>query len=133
MSDFGFIVIRQLSQEVKVLEKLIKVPVSIGFRQWDKTWVNVFMDIIIEVEGKQNTDGSDMEDETRKKLTEYLGECRHEPVAILTDMPEYAKSYMCSCGAEGWPEPCQNRTFSCPDDADALRRKMVEKGNGISL
>jgi hypothetical protein len=32
----------------------------------------------------------------------------------------------CSCGAEGWPEPCQNRTFQDPQDFFACFEKLVE-------
>jgi hypothetical protein len=34
----------------------------------------------------------------------------------------------CSCGAEGWPEPCQNRTFQDPQDFFACFEKLVELG-----
>lgn len=56
-----------------------------------------------------------MKDQTRKLLTEYLGECWHNTRLIVTHCDT------CKCAAV-------NRTFTTPDDMDALRRKMVEKG-----
>lgn len=50
MDGYGFLVVDQkakVTMPVKVLEKLTKIPVSIGFKQWNKSWENVFMDIVV--------------------------------------------------------------------------------------
>lgn len=64
-----------------------------------------------------------MTDETRKLLTEYLGECWHEPI----------NETLCSCGREDLHNAYihslnMNRTFTTAADLHALHRKIYEKG-----
>jgi hypothetical protein len=69
-----------------------------------------------------------MNDDRRKLLTSYLGECWHKSTFYPgTDC--VGPILICSCGAEGWEEPCRNRTFTDSRDMDALRRKLVENSD----
>ena len=73
-----------------------------------------------------------MNEQTRKALTLYLGECWH-------DIGHMRNALDCNNHDElnQWSERDKtvvrnyfnNRDFTTPDDADALRRKMVEKGD----
>ena len=67
-----------------------------------------------------------MTDDDRKLLTEFLGETWHEPTALSMKYPDFKNS--CVCGAEGWPEPCKNRTFTSPTDVFEVKDKIVEMG-----
>lgn len=75
-----------------------------------------------------------MDNGTKKRLTQYLGEW-HE-VRIIRDSG-YGRS-TCSCGNSGYSvrttcATVEDRTFTTPDDMDALRRKLVEKGDWIDF
>ena len=73
-----------------------------------------------------------MTDEMRKLLTEYLGECFHEwgsftkhPTKNIESIPKCQK-----CGdIRKYNGDTEHRTFLDPRDMDALRRKLVEKGD----
>lgn len=72
--------------------------------------------------GKETYKGEIMNDQTRKLLTEYLGEC--------WDENEKTFPYKRETNSHGESITVnRNRSFTTPDDADALRRKMVEKGD----
>lgn len=71
-----------------------------------------------------------MDDETRKMLTEWLGECWHEyDLGGFRNLKEY---FMCD---RGYP-PCGKcnshnifqRTFTTPDDFFAVKNRLVELG-----
>jgi hypothetical protein len=71
-----------------------------------------------------------MKDEARKLLTEFLGGCWHETVYQETIcFNKKQRTYFdCSCGLKGRYDPCENRTFTTPDDMMAVKEKLVEKG-----
>lgn len=60
-----------------------------------------------------------MNDTRRRMLTEYLGECYHEPV-------EKGPFLYCIKCAEA---DCTNRTFTTAQDMLDLVKKMVERGD----
>ena len=74
-----------------------------------------------------------MNDETSKKLTEYIGECWHKYKFIETSI-DY---WICRCGQRAIPFPkdkgpvdgYRNRSFNCPDDAHIVFKAMVDKGD----
>jgi hypothetical protein len=66
-----------------------------------------------------------MTDEMRELLTNYLEECWHIP-----KISSRAYVTRCErCGTAYYPVTEMHRTFTTPDDMDALRRKLVEKGD----
>ena len=67
-----------------------------------------------------------MKESTRKALTLYLGECWHEKRCPTGNIAEMHTCKKCGCA---YHPLYGSRTFTTPDDADALRRKMVEKGD----
>jgi hypothetical protein len=64
-----------------------------------------------------------MTDESRRILTEYLGECWHEPCG------PYTPGIMCSCGKRSYnaKHAENNRTFTTWDDLGAVKEKLAEK------
>jgi hypothetical protein len=66
-----------------------------------------------------------MNDDMRKRLTEYLEECWHE----LSGPQPIDRCVHC----DKLKYTIHNRTFTTPDDMDALRRKLVEKGDWIKF
>ncbi len=60
-----------------------------------------------------------MNDETRKALTEYIGECFNTNFGITDDPAPYCMNCNHSHGG---------RLFDCPDDAHAVFKAMVDKG-----
>lgn len=78
-------------------------------------------------------------DAARKRLAEFLGECWHRKVTKEEHLPGYYK-YRCSCGKVITGAPCMplyqreqilehaNRSFTTPDDRQALCEKLMERG-----
>jgi hypothetical protein len=66
-----------------------------------------------------------MTDDQRRRLTEYLGECWHEPCG------PYTPGIMCSCGKRSYnaKHAENNRTFTNWPDLGAVKEKLVEKGD----
>jgi hypothetical protein len=76
-------------------------------------------------------------DESRKRLTAYLGECWHDPPYQESQFHDGATSYQCKCGRyeQGLIEASAyrdfkklRRTFTTPDDFFALVRRIQERG-----
>lgn len=67
--------------------------------------------------------GGALTEDDKKALVEYFGECWH----ITTVHHEIPILLTCSCGAEGWPYPCVNRTFTTWEDFGWLWEKCREK------
>jgi len=70
-----------------------------------------------------------MNDDMRKRLTEYLGE-ESKPdneYHCYGTIRESGETNNCHCFTDGM------RNFDCPDDMDALRRKLVEKGEWLEF
>jgi hypothetical protein len=68
-----------------------------------------------------------MNEETRRRLTEYLGECWHNFGGPSNSFPN-GTPFCLKCFQYIWLG-AKHRTFTIPDGMDALRRKLVEKGD----
>ena len=67
-----------------------------------------------------------MNDENKKLLTEYLGECWHE---MEPDLELNYGIYRCKkCLISSFAHKLYRRTFTTPADLHAIYSKMVEKG-----
>jgi hypothetical protein len=82
--------------------------------------------IVLETDQVWRLYDDSMKDSIRKKLTLYLDECWHEPLD-----GKFVVGIRCGfCGhVPSRFSSMDNRTFDNPVDADALRRKMNEKGD----
>ena len=77
-----------------------------------------------------------MNDDTRKLLTEYLGECWHHWILAYRNGPEDVsmRGHKCEhcgeywCVRPGHDGPIVPKTFSTPTDLYVVYNKMVEKG-----
>ena len=69
--------------------------------------------------------GKAMNDEMRKALTEYLGECWHQMERIHPG-GIFKRCYKC---LKPESEGITNRTFTTWEDLGALKNKLVEKGD----
>jgi hypothetical protein len=72
-----------------------------------------------------------MNDKDRKFLTEWMGECWHNPSGEThynhgLDYPRLTCRY-CGCLVT------TNRTFDTPEDSHWLKKKLVEKGEWLSF
>ena len=79
-----------------------------------------------------------MNDETRKLLTEYLGECQHEKSGTSYFVPhipgfrDVEDSFLCSMCGQKFRES-EYRTFASWQDLGDLKNKLVEKGEWIKF
>ena len=72
-----------------------------------------------------------MNDDTRKLLTLFIGECWHEwPPGEEWKYPFYV--YCINCGSQK-SNVKANRPFTGPEDAQVVKDKMVEKGEWESF
>jgi hypothetical protein len=72
-----------------------------------------------------------MNNDMRKRLTEYLGECWHTHKGVTMSRnhgPSLQKCSKCSDEVTPYDFGDPNRTFTDARDMDALRRRLVEKG-----
>ena len=69
-------------------------------------------------------------DEARRKLTEFLGECWHEypPRAVPPGMNKAGWDLCVKCRHHSHYPDAERRTFSTPNDMVALTKRMAEKG-----
>ena len=73
-----------------------------------------------------------MNEEDRKRLTEWLGECWHEAMLYqkIPHRVNFLTEVHCKCGAKyGTP----NRTFTDPDDFFACFERLVELGKWVEF
>ena len=73
-----------------------------------------------------------MNDEDKKLLTEFLGECWHEYTFEKQPEDECGEfsCWVCRCGhrTQFWQRQRQNRTFTTWQDMGDLKEKLVGKG-----
>jgi len=82
----------------------------------------------------------ELTEEKRKALTEFLGECWHDPIrrTFFEDgcYNEYYECTKCGVGAEGFSYTITttlNRTFTTGNDMVALKEKLLETGKWHSF
>lgn len=68
----------------------------------------------------------------RKTLTEFLGECWHEPI-FVRDNPVEGHFKCSKCGIELKINKSANRTFTTPDDFFDLVARLRETGKWVKF